>query len=81
MPEHGGSRYAMGCRCSICRRAKAEYMQALRLRLVEHEPPPEAHGKETTYNNWSCRCEACCAAKAECNRRRYLAREERANAS
>lgn len=72
-----------GCRCSACQAVMAVYRRNLtETRAAErveidgrmvHPSPPGGHGKATTYNAWSCRCEPCTAA----NRERYHHRVKR----
>lgn len=62
-PEHG---YQMGCRCDVCKRAKAR--DAMRVKRAERsarlkaDPTLRMHGDSNTYTNWGCRCTLCCAA-------------------
>jgi hypothetical protein len=60
--QHPGKRasawqYAKGCRCVECRGIHAVKVADQRDRRTRRqaELPREAHGKETTYNNWGCR--------------------------
>jgi hypothetical protein len=86
MTEHGYISYTHGCRCEVCRTAKAEYMRQLRAprnrvrRFVEGRPEAGRNYADGTvhglsgYQNHSCRCEVCRAAKSQTYRRQRLAR-------
>jgi hypothetical protein len=84
---HGYNRYTDGCRCEVCREAKAGYMRrrraagrlAAQLHAVcERRPgryvaPIKRHGTRYGYEEMGCRCDLCSAARAESDRRTYLA--------
>lgn len=73
---HGYGRYTRGCRCDVCRFAKAAYMRAKRVtgkrkrQLAQangegyHFVPGITHGI-SGYSDSSCRCPECCSAKRE----------------
>lgn len=42
---HGQYRYALGCRCEVCRKSKTEYMRKLRAKKKHLKPQP-AQNKE-----------------------------------
>jgi hypothetical protein len=74
--RHGTrSMYDDGCGCQICCDANAEYARRLRERLRIRPIPEGAHGKPSTYRNWSCRCDACRQAWSQ-----YLAERRRVGA-
>lgn len=61
-PRHGANGYNnLGCRCPICKSAKAE---ARRRRVASAPPDKIPHGLNG-YTNYGCRCEPCRAAKSE----------------
>ena len=66
-PTHGLSAYIIfGCRCRVCKDAKAAY--ARQLRATHAARPPAAtveHGTRNAYDNRCCRCQECRAANAE----------------
>jgi hypothetical protein len=81
--RHGYIRYTKGCRCGVCREAKAAYMREKRADLArarKHINSRPNHGRNFVdgithgyagYQDYSCRCEVCKAAKvAEDDRRR-----------
>jgi hypothetical protein len=80
--EHGYGPYTRGCRCDVCRAAKAEYMRARRVTgqakraaaesdgWGRHFVPDITHGIGG-YDNFSCRCSICCSAKRAAGRRQY----------
>lgn len=86
MAEHGYVRYSTGCRCQVCRDAKAVYTREKRsvardARLVAEDAglvyvaPVATHGIGA-YQNASCRCEVCrraAKAKSVARRRRGVA--------
>lgn len=70
---HGYGRYSHGCRCSICRAAKAAYVQGRRKRARElasrftddsgrHLAIGVAHGTVSAYDESGCRCRPCTSA-------------------
>lgn len=74
--KHGYNRYAYGCRCDVCRAAKAAYMRDKRAQAAEirraaladgaarYEATGTEHGR-SGYQNHGCRCPVCFrAAKA-----------------
>lgn len=66
---HGFSAYRAGCRCGIC----VSKRRAVNRRWLERKsasvPPP--HGDLARYRYFACRCDACRAAMALVNARRY----------
>lgn len=62
-PRHGQNGYTnLGCRCSICRAAQTAYglaIRKVRARRIVADPSLRPHGVESTYLNWSCRCDEC----------------------
>jgi hypothetical protein len=74
---HGYSGYGYGCRCEVCRAAKAAYMAARRRAayLADH-PVPEGirHATRSAYEEHGCRCEPCTAAERNSTRWRARAR-------
>jgi hypothetical protein len=76
---HGYGRYTNGCRCAVCRAAKAAYVRAKRASAAElrvwtalfgerYEATGITHGI-TGYQDHSCRCDLCRLAKAEATER------------
>ncbi len=53
-----------GCRCDECRGANSVWSASSRHKRGQRkgELLPEAHGKDSTYINWECRCADCRAA-------------------
>ena len=78
--DHGlNAYYNYRCRCSVCRKAIAEYAldyrsrkrgELVQLPIEEFDALPW-HGTRAGYNNNSCRCTACKAAHAEYHRAYY----------
>lgn len=73
MAEHGYNAYANGCRCDVCRAAKADYMREKRataraLRAADDAVPYLHHGI-SGYQDSHCRCHVCRAAKSAAVRR------------
>ena len=72
---HGYSRYSLGCRCAVCKGAKAAYMRTKRQtaaarRLLAEDPTTFVakgitHGTYAGYADAACRCALCLTAKAE----------------
>jgi AraC-like DNA-binding protein len=54
---HGGARrYQMGCKCDAC-------MEGMRARArARRGQEPREHGTNSSYTNYSCRCQACTEA-------------------
>jgi len=79
--DHGYVRYARGCRCEVCRQAKADYMRDVRATQRQSRVEVEAAGGRyvanvtvhgySAYQNVGCRCATCRAAKAEADARRW----------
>lgn len=76
---HGYSGYTNGCRCEVCREAKAAYIRGKRRRAALRRVLAErwglfyvaqgiAHGI-AGYQDHQCRCEVCRLAKAEATER------------
>lgn len=62
--KHGITGYNQhGCRCELCRAAKAESRKRRGLRRPNGDIPP--HGTISRYSNMKCRCDECRAAAAE----------------
>lgn len=86
---HGLSTYSnYGCRCEVCRSAWAGYISDRRKqrraqrveiggRMTATQIPPEKHGTEAVYSNYSCRCEACTEAQRTGQARRKKARQDK----
>lgn len=65
---HGYSGYSNGCRCQVCRDAKAAYMAGRRAAAFTADNAPEqdpavTHGTRSAYEERGCRCGACIAAE------------------
>jgi hypothetical protein len=63
---HGYGAYTHGCRCRVCKAAKAAYMRARRTAAyiagpVVVDDPNVAHGR-STYEERGCRCTWCVGA-------------------
>lgn len=85
---HGYAGYCYyGCRCEACKAAKAAYMREHRAakrslvanpvrpdgaRYVADLPPGASHGLYG-YQEYSCRCGVCTAAKAKASTRQWKA--------
>lgn len=74
--EHGYNAYASGCRCEVCRDAKAAYMREARARRWRTLRLVRTHGTGRNfvdgithgysgYQNYACRCAICTAASSE----------------
>lgn len=73
MADHGYSRYTTGCRCLVCRTAKADYMRGKRAQAAEarraaqaaggaYVAPRITHGTLSGYRDSKCRCPDCVRA-------------------
>ena len=69
MPErtHGYNAYAHGCRCQVCRDARAAYSRNQRAQAAAQAAPGRAvagakHGTRRAYKDHGCRCDVCTAA-------------------
>lgn len=71
--QHGYITYTRGCRCDICRAAKAEYSRKQRAAASERRANEFTKGRYTVpdithgysgYANYGCRCWQCTEAKA-----------------
>lgn len=76
--QHGYVPYTRGCRCGICKAAKAKYMRDLRQGRREQARPNQyvngiTHGY-AGYQEHMCRCEICTAAKTRQDRDRLARR-------
>jgi len=60
--EHGLSRYKGGCRCDVCKQAKADSRKSKGLRRPNGTIPE--HGTTTRYTKHGCRCGECRSAMA-----------------
>ncbi len=69
---HGYAGYSNGCRCEICRDAKAAYMRERRssayLTATSEPVPGVTHGTRSAYEESGCRCPECMATQAQCSR-------------
>lgn len=55
----------LGCGCTRCRAAWAEYTRKIRAaREGSLAPDDDRHGLPSTYQNWRCRCVLCTEAQA-----------------
>jgi len=65
----GAAGYNSGCRCDYCRESNNTRMRAqYRARQQREIPPDVAHGRYTTWQNWSCRCGPCREARGAMRR-------------
>jgi hypothetical protein len=81
--DHGYSRYTHGCRCPICKGAKAAYIRAKRKAARESAPaelingrdryvaPGIKHGTLSGWQEWSCRCLECSEMHRQAQRRQW----------
>lgn len=60
--NHNYSSYTRGCRCDVCRRAKADYQRDLVARRRANGTPDHVHGTFNGYRNYGCRCDRCTEA-------------------
>jgi hypothetical protein len=64
---HGYGGYSNGCRCEVCRAAKADYMGRRRAAaFVNTDPGPVpgvTHGTRFAYEERGCRCGPCVTAE------------------
>lgn len=82
MSAHGYVRYTRGCRCEICRDAKAAYMRQRRGEAYAQARAARSRGERYVadgikhglggFQNHGCRCETCTFAKAENDANRKL---------
>lgn len=80
MSEHGFTRYGRGCRCEVCRAAKADYTRTRREATRQLRLAAEAEGRTyvvegishglSGYKNFNCRCFTCRLSNAEQSARR-----------
>ncbi len=84
LSTHGYGPYSKGCRCEVCRRAKADYMRDRRA-AARAKPQGKVagilHGSRAGYEEHGCRCTLCVRTRstygasgrrhAESPRRRY----------
>lgn len=76
MSTHGYGAYTRGCRCDVCRDAKADYMRERRAgaRRAAHDHGPFhtatgiTHGTRHGYEEHGCRCLPCTDARVESDR-------------
>jgi hypothetical protein len=76
---HGYNRYTQGCRCTVCREAKAQYTRERREAAAQRRAAVESRGGKyvadgikhgySGYANYQCRCETCRAAKRDADTR------------
>lgn len=88
--EHGYYLYTAGCRCAVCRAAKAKYIRekraAARARALvgtnrgAHLVPGIKHGI-FGYQEHRCRCDVCVDTAREVKRRQYRASRTAADAA
>ena len=69
MSDHGYGAYTRGCRCEVCRQAKADYMRARRAAGRSIAVPDTGvcgvlHGTRYAYEERGCRCRLCKQARA-----------------
>ena len=65
---HGYGGYTQGCKCGICRAAKAAYMAKRRaeaLRATDKVIEGIRHGTRYAYEERGCRCDVCMAAQVQ----------------
>jgi hypothetical protein len=74
---HGRSGYEGGCRCDICKDAKAAHSKVQLVKRIVNVPLADLkHGSYSTYQNYACRCVPCCAANTEYMRAYRLRKAE-----
>jgi hypothetical protein len=76
--SHGYGGYSRGCRCEVCKDAKAKYMSAKRRAATQSAQPGEAvtgvtHGTRSAYKDKGCRCGKCVEYIREYYRERQAA--------
>lgn len=74
MAEHGYVTYSRGCRCDVCREAKAAYIRNQR---ASRATSAKVHGIRHGYSgyaNHKCRCIVCRRAKGAQDKRRSVTR-------
>lgn len=73
MADHGYGKYSHGCRCTVCRGAKREYVRAQREARYQQRVIDPATGRTiapitdhglVAYNEHGCRCRECRSAKS-----------------
>jgi hypothetical protein len=85
---HGYGGYSRGCRCEVCRRAKADYMQVRRSTARDlaakhtdergrHLASGITHGTVFGYEERGCRCRPCTTAIAVKRAREVAAQRAR----
>jgi hypothetical protein len=72
--NHGYGAYASGCRCDVCRKAKAEYMSKRRKAAVAARKAGDPmgsvkHGTRYAYEERGCRCSSCSEAHSRSDKR------------
>lgn len=86
--EHGYNAYTHGCRCEVCRAAKAAYVRVKRAEARQYSRRHVGgeyiargitHGTISGYRDSMCRCPECKAVKRAVDRRHYAARKARAH--
>lgn len=74
MSDHGYGKYTNGCRCDVCRQAKADYSRERRAKARalaqkysvdgwRYVAPIERHGTRFGYEEAGCRCPECTHAR------------------
>lgn len=89
--DHGYLNYTYGCRCTICRKAKADYVRARRaagrhtaqvyaaVTGQRHIADTATHGTRYAYEELGCRCQPCTTARTTSDRKyRQTSSQERA---
>lgn len=70
---HNYNAYSRGCRCPVCRDAKAAYMRERRREATSRARPGVAvegvlHGTRAAYEEGGCRCDSCMRAEQSSTR-------------
>lgn len=71
MTRHGYGAYTNGCRCEVCRRAKAAYMRLKRAAEPTGHVEGITHGY-AGYQDYKCRCDICRTAKYRADKQAKL---------
>jgi hypothetical protein len=67
MSDHGYGSYSHGCRCQVCKDARAAYSRNQRAEAARRARPGQSvegvkHGTRRAYKDRGCRCEQCVTA-------------------